>query len=134
MIGRRALLAGIIVVGVPTGTLAQESPFVGEWTMTWDGPNDRCPCKGTLSISTDRSGNGHPLIGDWVGPGSVATLRGTVNLNQNFWGGSFTIDDDGSPYLKKGFFRLELRGSNTLTGSYRLDGRTVSYSWSGKRD
>ena len=134
MIGRRTLLAAALILGATTNALAQESPFVGEWTMTWDGPNDRCPCKGTLTIRTDRSGNGHPLIGDWVGPGSVGTLRGTVNLNQNFWGGSFTMDDDGAAYPTKGFFRLELRGSNTLTGSYRRDGTTLSYSWSGKRE
>ena len=131
----RTLLIALLVLASPCATHAQESPFVGEWVMTWDGPdpNDKCPCTGSLSIVTDMSGNGHPLIGEWTGPRGTATLRGTVNLEQNFWGGSYTVDDDRAAYIRKGFFRLELRGRNTLTGSYRLDGSAISFSWSGKR-
>jgi hypothetical protein len=131
----RTLLLALLVLAAPPVAQAQESPFVGEWVMSWDGPdpNDKCPCTGSLVITTDSYGNGYPLTGEWSGPKRNGVLRGTVNLDQNFWGGNWTMDDDGSGYIKKGFFRLELRGRNTLTGSYRLDGSAISYSWSGKR-
>ena len=56
-----------------------------------------------------------------------------MSLDRRYWGGSYFLADDGSGYIKKGFFRLELRDSNTLTGSYHREGTALPFSWSATR-
>lgn len=114
-------------LGPPSGNAAD---FLGVWTLTWDGPIDAgCPCRGTLTISTDSDGN---LEGLWKMKGPGATLRGSVGYDQNVWTGRFAQADD-ADFPMRGHFRLESRDTRTLTGSWQPDGTAIPFRWSGTR-
>jgi hypothetical protein len=114
-------------LGPPSGNAAN---FLGVWTLTWDGPIDaRCPCRGTLTISTNDNGE---LQGLWKASGPPSRLNGPLGFDQNVWIGRFAQTDD-ADFPLRGHFRLEYRDERTLTGSYQPDGTTVPFRWSGTR-
>jgi len=114
-------------IGPPTGNAGN---FLGVWDLTWDGPIDaRCPCRGSLTISTNANGD---LQGVWKMKGPPATLSGPVGFNQNVWIGRFAQSDD-ADFPMRGHFRLEYRDERTLTGSYQRDGTAIPFRWSGTR-
>jgi hypothetical protein len=114
-------------VGPPSGHTAN---FLGVWTLTWDGPVDsHCPCRGTLTISTNRNGD---LVGVWKSSSPPSTLSGPVGFDQNVWIGQFAQPDD-VDFPIRGHFRLEYRDEHTLTGSYQADGTAIPFRWSGSR-
>ena len=114
-------------LGPPTGNAAD---FLGVWNLSWDGPIDfKCPCRGTLTISTNMNGD---LEGHWKMQGPPATLRGPTGYDQNVWTGRFTQSDD-ADFPMRGHFRLEYRDERTLTGSYQPDGTAIPFRWSGTR-
>jgi hypothetical protein len=114
-------------LGPPTGNAGD---FLGVWDLTWDGPmGTNCPCRGTLTISTNNSGE---LQGVWKSTGPAATLTGSVGYNQDVWTGRFAQSDD-ADFPIRGHFRLESRGERSLTGSYQPDGTAIPFSWAGTR-
>ena len=114
-------------LGPPSGDAAN---FLGVWDLTWDGPIDaRCPCRGSLTISTNGQGN---LVGVWKSKGPAASLTGSVGYNQNVWIGRFAQSDE-ADFPVRGHFRLEYRDERTLTGSYQRDGTAIPFRWSGTR-
>jgi hypothetical protein len=66
--------------------------------------------------------------------GLETVLRGPVSYDQNVWAGQFEQTDDSADFPMHGFFRMEARDSNTLTGSYRPEGAAVPFYWSGTRN
>ena len=114
-------------LGPPSG---RPGDFLGVWDMTWEGPPSyRCPCRGSLTISTNRDGD---LQGLWKMPGPAATLRGSVGFDQNVWIGRFAQSDD-ADFPMRGHFRLEFRDERTLTGSYQPEGTAIPFRWNGSR-
>jgi hypothetical protein len=114
-------------LGPPTG---RPGDFLGVWEMTWEGPIDaRCPCKGSLTISTNSVGD---LEGHWKMNGPPARLSGSMGFDQNVWIGQFAQPDD-ADFPMRGHFRLEYRNEHTLTGSYQPNGTAVPFRWSGSR-
>ena len=114
-------------IGPPAGNSAD---FLGVWDLSWDGPIDgNCPCRGTLTISTNNDGD---MQGLWKTKGPAATLRGSVSYDQNVWTGRFSQSDD-ADFPMRGHFRLESRGERNLTGSYQPDGTAVPFRWTGTR-
>jgi hypothetical protein len=114
-------------IGPPTG---HAGDFLGVWDMAWEGPlHFKCPCRGSLTISTNSDGD---LQGLWKMPGPPATLRGSMGFDQNVWIGRFAQTDD-ADFPMKGHFRLEFRDHRTLTGSYQPDGTAIPFRWSGSR-
>ncbi|MFI4999154.1 MAG: hypothetical protein ACHQK9_04680 [Reyranellales bacterium] len=119
-------------LGPPTGTVQD---FIGSWDLTWDGPTgSHCPCRGTLTVEMKETADGSGLAGTWTAKGPAAVLSGGVSYDQNVWAGRFAQPDDASDYPMRGYFRLEARGSGRLTGSYRLEGTAVPFSWNGTRN
>jgi hypothetical protein len=114
-------------LGPPSG---RAGDFLGVWDMTWEGPPSfRCPCRGSITISTNSDGD---LQGLWKMAGPPATMRGSVGFNQNVWIGQFSQSDD-ADFPMKGHFRLEFRDERTLTGSYHPDGTAIPFRWNGSR-
>jgi hypothetical protein len=114
----------------PRGGSAQVAGYLESWLEMWDGPMGAgCPCRGSLTISTNSDGD---LQGLWKMPGPPATLRGSVGFNQNVWIGHFSQSDD-ADFPMKGHFRLEFRDERTLTGSYQPDGTAIPFRWNGSR-
>lgn len=114
-------------IGPPSGDTAN---FLGAWTLTWDGPvASHCPCRGTLTISTNQNG---ALEGVWKSSGPPSKLSGPVGFDQNVWIGQFAQPDD-VDFPIHGHFRLEFRDERTLTGSYQPDGTAVPFRWNGTR-
>ena len=114
-------------LGPPSGDVAN---FLGVWNFTWDGPVDsHCPCRGTLTISTNRNG---ALEGVWKSAGPTSALSGPTGFNQNVWIGQFAQPDD-VDFPIRGHFRLEFRDERTLTGSYQPDGTAIPFRWNGTR-
>ncbi len=114
-------------LGPPTGNAGN---FLGVWTLTWDGPVDaRCPCRGSLTISTNAQGE---LVGVWKMSGPPANLSGSIGFNQDVWIGRFAQSDD-ADFPMRGHFRLEYRDERTLTGSYQPDGTAIPFRWTGSR-
>jgi hypothetical protein len=114
-------------LGPPTGNAGD---FLGVWELAWDGPIDfRCPCRGSLTISTNANGD---LQGHWKMNGPPARLSGSMGYNQNVWIGRFAQSDE-ADFPMRGHFRLEYRGERALTGSYQPDGTAIPFRWSGTR-
>jgi hypothetical protein len=114
-------------IGPPSGNAGD---FLGVWDLVWDGPIDfRCPCRGTLTISTNINGD---LEGHWKMTGPAAKLSGPVGFNQNVWIGRFAQSSD-ADFPMRGHFRLEYRDERTLTGSYQPDGTAIPFRWNGSR-
>jgi hypothetical protein len=114
-------------IGPPSGNSAN---FLGVWNLTWDGPmGSQCPCRGTLTISTDTNGD---LRGLWKMKGPPATLSGSIGFDQNVWIGQFAQSDD-ADFPMRGHFRLEYRDERTLTGSWQANGTAIPFRWSGSR-
>ena len=114
-------------IGPPSG---RPGDFLGVWDMTWEGPPSfRCPCRGSLTISTNSDGD---LQGLWKMPGPPATMRGSVGFDQNVWIGQFSQSDD-ADFPMRGHFRLEFRDERTLTGSYQPEGTAIPFRWNGSR-
>ena len=123
---------GNVPVNPPTTGM---SSFVGDWRLSWDDPGDPdCPCRGTLSIDIDENADGASLVGRWATKGGHATLRGTMSYNADYWSGQFSRPDDGAGLPIHGNFRLELRDSNTLTGSYQRSGMGIPMRWTATRN
>jgi hypothetical protein len=116
-------------IGPPTGTVQD---FLGTWALTWVGPPEAgCPCYGRLMIAVDE--NGDHLDGLWQKKGANATLYGPVSYDQNVWAGRFSQPEDDVGYAVRGYFRLEVVDSQTLSGSYQQDGMAIPFTWSAKR-
>jgi hypothetical protein len=114
-------------LGPPTGSAGN---FLGVWDLTWDGPIDaRCPCRGSLTISTNQQGE---LVGLWKSKGPAANLSGSIGFNQDVWIGRFAQADE-ADFPLRGHFRLEYRGERSLTGSYQPDGTAIPFRWAGTR-
>ena len=114
-------------LGPPSGNAGN---FLGVWELTWDGPIDsRCPCRGTLTITTNSRGD---LEGLWKMTGPPARMSGSVGYDQNVWTGRFSQSDD-ADFPMRGHFRLEYRDERTLTGSYQPEGTAIPFRWSGSR-
>jgi hypothetical protein len=88
-----------------------------------------CPCRGSLTISTNQTGD---LEGLWKSSGPPAKLSGSVGFNQDVWTGTFAQPDD-MDFPQHGYFRIEYRGERSLTGSYQPDGTAIPFSWTGTR-
>jgi hypothetical protein len=117
-------------IGPPTGTVQD---FLGTWNFSWAGPIDsKCPCRGTIAISESTDSNG--LVGHWKLNGLDTVLRGPVSYDQNVWAGRFEQTDDSLDFPLRGYFRMEARDSNTLTGSYQPEGTAIPFYWSGTRN
>ncbi len=114
-------------LGPPTGNAGN---FLGVWDLSWDGPIDaRCPCRGSLTISTNAQGE---LVGVWKSKGPAASLSGSIGFNQDVWIGRFAQSDE-ADFPMRGHFRLEFRGERSLTGSYQADGTAIPFRWTGTR-
>lgn len=114
-------------LGPPSGNAGD---FLGVWTMNWDGPmGTNCPCRGTLTITTDENG---ALQGLWKMNGPDARLSGSVGFDQNVWIGQFAQSEE-ADFPIRGHFRLETRGDRALTGSYQPDGTAIPFRWAGAR-
>jgi hypothetical protein len=115
----------------PLGTARPHAGFDGVWTLQWQDPRSNCPCIGTLTLQADQANGGY--TGTWVRPDGTATLRGEASLDQRVMQGKYSLPDDGSGFARHGFFRLEHPDDNTLTGSWKAENATISFTWSATR-
>jgi hypothetical protein len=115
----------------PSGDARLRTGFDGTWALQWQDPRGSCPCIGTLTLEADQANGGY--VGSWVRPDGTATLRGEASLDHRVMQGKYWLPDDGSGFVKQGFFRLEHPDDNTLTGSYKTGNATISFTWSATR-
>jgi hypothetical protein len=119
-------------LGPPTGS---SQDLFGLWVFTWEGPPDaNCPCHGTITIRFNDNADGGQFNGYWSMKGRPDfVLSGSVGYNQNVWDGKYAQPDDQSDFPVKGRFRIQVVDPQTLSGSYRRDGMTIAYPWSGTK-